>query len=196
MKVLFVSALIVLIDQVAKLYVRGLSFPLLNINFGGLVPGKRIHLLGEFFNITLVENPGIAFGIDFGIKYKLLLSLFTIFATAGLIIYLYLNRHRAINFRMAFALIIGGAMGNLIDRVFYGAAYGYSSLFYGKVVDFFELNLFDFYIFNKTLGNYVFNIADIAVSVGVIWLMFAAKKSAVIEPGTEFNKKLAVENKD
>ena len=46
-------------------------------------------------------------------------------------------------------------------------------LFYGKVVDFFDIRIFNLLLFNKTFGNYVFNIADVAVTTGVIMLLFS-----------------------
>jgi hypothetical protein len=67
---------------------------------------------------------------------KLFLSLFTIFATILLLIFLYKNRHESFFLRLALAFILGGAVGNLIDRIFYGKIYGYAPYFYGKVVDF------------------------------------------------------------
>jgi signal peptidase II len=78
--------------------------------------------------------------------------------------------------RLSVALIIGGAAGNLIDRIFYGVCYGYSGIFYGRVVDFFDIRIFNLLLFDKTIGNYVFNIADIAVTAGVIMLLFAYGK--------------------
>lgn len=196
MRVLFVSLAIVIIDQITKLLAKGFSIPFFNLSFDGMIPGKRNNFLGDFFNLTLIENPGIAFGIDFGIKYKLLLSLFTIAATAGLIIYLYVNRDKNKSFRLAFAVIIGGAAGNLIDRVFYGVLFDYAPLFYGKVVDFFELNLFSFFLFNKTLGNYIFNVADIAVTSGVIWLLIASRKTESDKEIITIDEKLAIEENE
>ncbi len=159
--------------------------------------GESIPLIGNTFNITFVENPGIAFGIDFGSQFKLLISIFTILASAGLLVYLYLNRHRNLGVRISLALILGGAVGNLIDRIFYGVAYGYGSLFYGKVVDFFNFRMFNLFIFNKTMGSYVFNVADIAVTAGVILLLFAMNREKADNP--ELNSTLEnylAENKE
>jgi len=74
--------------------------------------------------------------------------------------------------RLSLAFILGGAIGNLIDRLFYGVIYGYAPLFYGKVVDFFDLKILNIYIFNHLMGNYIFNFADLAVTAGVILLFF------------------------
>jgi signal peptidase II len=143
--------------------------------------GQRIPIWGDIFNITFIENSGIAFGINFGSEFKLLVSLFTIVAVIALFYYLLRINDKPLSLRLSIALIIGGAAGNLIDRIFYGVFYGYSNLFYGRVVDFFDIRIFNLLLFDKLFGNYVFNIADIAVTAGVIMLMFAygKKESAV-----------------
>ncbi len=176
MKVLFVSLFVVIIDQVSKLFIKGFSIPFLNLHFSGLNIGESIKIFDSFFNITFVENPGIAFGIDFGGEYKLLISIFTIAASFAMLYYLYMNREKSLMIRIPLAMIVGGAFGNLIDRVFYGVFYGYAPILFGKVVDFFEIKLFGFYLFNRTLGNYIFNFADVAVTFGVIFLLIAFRK--------------------
>jgi signal peptidase II len=154
--------------------------------------GQRVPLLGDLFNITFIENSGIAFGINFGTEFKLIISLFTILAGIALFYYLLRIKDKPLSLRLSVALIIGGAVGNLIDRTFYGVFYGYSSLFYGRVVDFFDIRIFNLLLFDKTFGNYVFNIADIAVTAGVIMLLFAyGKKESIV--GLE---KCLLDNKD
>lgn len=176
MRVLFVSVAVLFVDQVSKLLIKGFSFPILKMHHAGMYEGQRIHLLGDLFNLTYIENPGIAFGINFGIEFKLLLSLFTILAVIGLFLYLIKIKEKSISLRLSVALILGGAAGNLIDRIFYGLFYGYSNLFYGKVVDFIDIRIFNLILFNKTMGNYVFNFADLAVTAGVIMLLFVYNK--------------------
>jgi signal peptidase II len=171
-KLLFVSLGIFIVDQLSKFLVKGISIPFLNIYHSGMFPGQRIPLIGNMFSITFVENPGIAFGIDFGSKFKFVVSIFTIIATLGLLVYFYFIRKKNLSLRLSIAIIIGGAFGNLFDRIFYGYLYGYSPIFYGKVVDFFDLRIFNLFLFNRTLGNYIFNFADLAVTVGVILLLF------------------------
>ncbi|MEJ2616997.1 MAG: signal peptidase II, partial [Ignavibacteriaceae bacterium] len=155
-------------------------------------------VIGDLFSITFVENPGIAFGIDFGSHFKFIISLFTIAATIGLLFYFYFIRERSFSLRLSIAIIIGGAFGNLIDRIFYGYIYGYSSLFYGKVVDFFDFRVFNFFLFNRTFGNYIFNFADMAVTVGVILLLFNFHKRSANDIVSEPVNQLPdlVENKD
>ncbi len=173
MKVLFVSLTIIIVDQLCKLFVKGVHIPSLNIHLQGIRAGQEIPVISDFFNITLVENPGIGFGVDLGADYKLLITLMTLIIFLGMMLYLYMIRFRTFRLRLAIGLIIGGAFGNLIDRMFYGVIYGYAPLMYGKVVDFFNINFFNIYIFNRTFGNYIFNIADLSITAGVILLFFS-----------------------
>jgi len=138
--------------------------------------GQRIPIWGNLFNITFIENSGIGFGIYFGTEFKLLVSLFTILAVIAIVYYFIRIKDKPLSLRLPVALIIGGAVGNLIDRLFYGVFYGYSGLFYGRVVDFFDIRIFNLLLFDKTIGNYVFNIADIALTAGVLMLLFAYRK--------------------
>ena len=87
MKVLFVSLFIIVIDQASKLLIKGFSFLLLDLKFEGIYPGQKIPLVGDIFNITLIENPGIAFGIDLGSDFRLPVVVFTIAATSVLFYY-------------------------------------------------------------------------------------------------------------
>lgn len=172
MRVLFVSLAIVIIDQVSKLFVKGFSIPLLNISCPGISYAEQHEFLGSFLKITFIENPGMAFGIDLGPVSKLFLSLFSIVAGVGILLYLYRIRHDGFKIRFALALILGGAVGNLVDRVFYGVFYGYGPLFYGKVVDFFQVKIAGINLLGYNLDNLpIFNVADISVTAGVILLV-------------------------
>ena len=192
MKVLFISLAVLIIDQVSKLYIKGFSFPVFRIQHQGMYEGQRVPVWGDLFNITFIENSGIAFGINFGSEFKLIISLFTILAGIALCYYLLKIKDKPLSLRLSVALIIGGAVGNLIDRVFYGVFYGYSGLFYGRVVDFFDIRIFNLLLFDKTLGNYVFNFADVAVTTGVVMLLFlyGRKESPIV------SENLLLENKD
>jgi len=95
-----------------------------------------------------------------------------------LLVYLYLVRSKALILRIAIALILGGAIGNLIDKMFYGLLFDYAPLFYGKVVDFVDLRLFSIFILNKTFEVFVFNFADLAITAGVIcFILFLNKQT-------------------
>ena len=106
------------------------------------------------------------------------------FKSLLIVYFIFKNRNEGLYLRTALAFILGGAVGNLIDRLFYGVAYGYAPLFYGKVVDFFHINIPDFTLFGKPFYSWpIFNIADISVTIGFIMILFGyrrifSKKSA------------------
>lgn len=183
MKVIAISFLIILVDQITKLIVRGIKIPFFNIDHSGINVGQSIPILQDVFHITLVENPGIAFGLTFGSEFKLVVSIFTIIASFGLLIYLLLIRNQKFTHRLSIAIILGGAVSNLIDRLFYGYFYSYAPLMEGKVVDFLDIRLFSIFLFNNSLGTYVFNIADLAITVGVLLLLVIIMRSK--QPGSE-----------
>ena len=120
---------------------RDAVIPVLGINLPGLQLGSSRPIFGDFLRLTYIENPGMAFGIDIG--GKLFFSIFSIIASIGILIYLYTARNENLAFRIALALILGGAVGNLIDRVFYGAIFNEGPLFYGRVVDFIDADFFN-----------------------------------------------------
>ncbi len=176
MRVLFATLFIVITDQVTKFLVKGGTIPLLNIRSEGMHYGQSIKVFGDFFKLTFVENPGIAFGIDVNETSKLFLSIFTLIASIGIFYYLWKSRDQKFIVRLALAFILGGAIGNLIDRTFYGVFYGYERFFYGHVVDFFNVDFFDFTIFGRTYERWpIFNIADASVTIGVVLLLFFHK---------------------
>ena len=175
MRVLIVTFLVVIADQLSKIYVKGISLPNLGIVIPGMPYQSSINVLGNFFKITYIENPGMAFGLQIG--GKLFLSLFTIFATILLFFFLYKNRQEGFLLRLALAFILGGAVGNLIDRVFYGKLYDYAPYFYGRVVDFLHFDFPNFTIFGKTIYSWpIFNVADISVTVGFLMILLGYKK--------------------
>lgn len=190
MRVLFATLFIVITDQVTKLLVKGGTIQLLNIKIQGMGYGQSKNIIGDFFKLTFVENPGIAFGIDVNDTSKLLLSIFTLLASIGILYYLWKSRDQKLIVRLALAVILGGAIGNLIDRTFYGVFYGYEKIFYGHVVDFFNVDFFDFTIFGRTYERWpIFNIADSSVTVGVVLLLIFhrspyEKKEEIKETGT------------
>ncbi|RMF62033.1 MAG: signal peptidase II [Calditrichaeota bacterium] len=133
-----------------------------------LRPFRSIPVVGDFFRLTYVENRGMAFGID--IENKVLFNLISFLAVAIIIYYFYRFYHQKL-FRISFAIILGGAAGNLWDR-----------LLHGKVIDFLDFEFFDihfsgggllFWQFpSYTLERWpVFNIADMAVTLGMILIL-------------------------
>lgn len=169
-----------MLDQCTKIFVKGISIPSLGIQIAGMPYGFSRPLLGNFVRLTYIENPGMAFGIDVG--GKLFFSIFSIIASAAIVVYLYRARHDALGFRISLAMILGGAIGNLIDRVFYGVIFNDAELFYGRVVDFLDVDFFNFNVLGHQFNRWpVFNIADAAVTVGVVMLLFFHRKPAPAE---------------
>jgi len=175
-KPFLVAVFIILIDQIIKTWVRA-----------HMMPGDEIHFLGNRGMLHYTENNGMAFGMELGGDMgKLILTLFRIFAVCGIgyvLVYLIKHKyHRGLI--MNVALIFAGAMGNIIDSTFYGIMYQYAPLFHGRVVDMFYFPLIsgnfpawvpvwggqDFIFFRP-----VFNLADSAISVGVIMILIFQK---------------------
>ncbi len=186
MRVLYLTAFLFVTDQVTKLFIKGFKIPFLGIDVAGMNYGQSIKVIGDFFKITFVENPGMAFGITVGDGSKLLLSLFSLVASLGILYYLYKSRNERLVIRLALALILAGALGNLVDRTFYGVAYGYAPIFYGKVVDFLNFEFWDFTLFGHTYERWpIFNVADASVTVGVILLIIFHRESDLKRKETE-----------
>jgi len=177
LKIIFLSLTLFLIDQASKLAVRGFSLPLLNINVSGLSPGQSKPLINNVVHITLVENPGIAFGIDPGESLRDLILIVTILTCISFLVYLLFAKKSDIRAKVAIALILGGAAGNLFDRIFYGIFYNYGPLFQGNVVDFLDIRIFRFFLFDNIHGNYVFNFADVGILTGVFILIYLVLSS-------------------
>jgi signal peptidase II len=178
-KFFFVAFGIVLLDQLVKLAVKFT-----------MQPYEEIKLLGEFFRINYIENKGAAFGLTIadlmqklGIDLseetaKLALTLFSVLAVMVLVYLLQQVRNAGNSLPFFLAMILGGATGNIIDRVFYGAWFAgindyEGGLLHGRVVDMFYVNL----VHGKFLGMEmnllpVFNIADAAIAVGIIAIIF------------------------
>jgi len=108
LRIVLVSVVIVIVDQVSKLLVKGFSIPFLKINYEGMYHGERIQIIGDFFRFTFIENPGMAFGFDPGSEMKLWISLFSLFASIGLFIYFYLIRYQSLSLRLAIAFFLAG----------------------------------------------------------------------------------------
>ena len=168
------AALLVVVDQLTKVLVKG--FDIAGISHQGMYLGESIPLLGDIVRLTFVENPGMAFGISFGAA-KALLTL----ATVGIVSFLawYLSKleraPRAVS--ISIMLVFAGAVGNLIDRMFYGVFYGEAPLLYGKVVDFVQVDIPDITWFGDVYTHWpVFNVADSCVSVGVVMLVLLSSK--------------------
>ncbi|MCY1525327.1 Lipoprotein signal peptidase [compost metagenome] len=175
-KPLLLILIVLLVDQASKVWVKTHMFI-----------GQEYKVLGDWFIIHFTENNGMAFGLEFGGEFgKLALSLFRIIAVAGIgygLHYMIKRKyHRGLILNIA--LIFAGALGNIIDSVFYGVIYSYETLFHGRVVDMLYFPIVDTHFpqwFPIWGGDElvffrpVFNIADTAISLGVITILIFQK---------------------
>lgn len=168
---LITPAIIVLIlDQITKYLVRTNS------------DLHRYDLIEGWLAFNFTKNPGMALGMDW--LSTPVISVIAILATIGIFTYIYVTLDRA-NFAylLCMGLILGGALGNIADRLFMGIVYGYGGILHGHVVDFIHFNL--------TIGDwavfpYIFNVADIAISTSIIILLLFHKRiMPVTEPERE-----------
>ncbi len=166
---LIVSFFLIVLDQVTKFLIKG--FSILGFSYQGFGYGEKVEVVGRAIQFTFVENPGMAFSIEFGAG-KIFLSLFSIVASILLLYYIRNIGDKPIGYKISVMLIFAGATGNMIDRVFYGIIYDYAPLFYGKVVDFILVDIPDINIFGKYYDYFpVFNVADSCVSIGIVLLL-------------------------
>ena len=169
--------------------------------------GQEINLIGSWFKLHFIENDGIAFGLVLfgGFWGKLVLSLFRIAASAGIgwIIYKMLKKNLSWGLLITAALVFTGAVGNIIDCVFYGKIFsasqymgslatflpeqgGYAPILQGKVVDMLQFDLFTvtfpswFPFFGNADFNFfpaVFNLADSSITIGLFSMILFYYKS-------------------
>ncbi len=172
-KFLLFGFFLILLDQATKLAIKGFDF--FGFSHQGIEYGSLHSVIGDFVQITYIENPGMAFGISFGWG-KIFLSLFSIVAGIALAVYLLRIKSAHLAVKIGISLLFAGAVGNLIDRVFYGVIFGEQSLFYGYVVDFIQVDIPDIDFFGIFYTHFpVFNVADSCVTVGVVFLLFVHK---------------------
>lgn len=182
------AGILVILDQLTKILVKG--FDLFGIHHQGMDYGELIPIIGNIVQLTFIENPGMAWGIHFGIVGKFFLSSFSIVASIGLIYLLKQIRNVHFGVKMGFTLILAGAVGNLIDRVFYGVFYGYAPLLYGKVVDFVQVDVPDIDLGFYSMTHFpVFNVADSCVTVGIVTLLFVYNHIPALNEIFNFKKK-------
>lgn len=167
-----VAGILVVIDQVTKALVKG--FDVMGLHHQGMFLGESRPLIGDTLRLTFVENPGMAFGVSWG-EAKIILTLLTIGIVVLLVRMILTNPRDSRLVRNALVLVLAGAVGNLIDRMFYGVLYGSDPLFYGKVVDFLQVDIPDVTMFGELYTHWpVFNVADSCVSIGVVVLLLTS----------------------
>lgn len=173
---------LILLDQFVK-YIVHVNMPL----------HTEISIIGDFIKLYHIENPGMAFGINFDFKYtKLILSLFRLFASLLIGFYLLklLDKKTSPLLLICISLILSGAIGNVIDSVFYGIIYNNApynapfALFNGQVIDMFYIDIWEGYLSDWIPllgGSYlslwpVFNLADSYIFIGVAILLLNQNK--------------------
>jgi signal peptidase II len=173
--VLWITFFVIVFDQLTKLLVKGSPWSFLP--FQGMQYGSSFKFIDDVIRITYIENPGIAFGINIP-GFKVVFAVFSIVASIAILYYLKRNLLRLkVGERIALALILGGAVGNLIDRVFYGVIFHQQPLFYGRVVDFIDFG------FHRNMFP-VFNVADSSVTIGVTLLILIMLRHKPAQPAT------------
>lgn len=192
-KTFLLIALVLISDQVLKLWIKT-----------HMTLGQEFRVLGNWFIIHFTENNGMAFGMELWGEYgKLALSLFRIVAIVLIGFYLawLIRKKMPAGLVLGISLIFAGAIGNMIDSAFYGILFnesyiepakflpeggGYATFLHGRVVD-----MFYFPIINTTWPSWVpfvddsqfiffrpvFNIADSAITTGVLYLLLFQRKT-------------------
>ena len=196
MKTIFLTLLLFLTDQLSKFLVKGFSLPWFNVEHGGFYLGESKPVINNFLHITLVENPGIAFGIIPGAFLKDLILIITILLCIGFFSFLIFSKDADRRVRISVGLILAGAAGNLFDRIFYGYFYNYAPLFHGNVVDFLDVKFFKFFMIGNIPGNFVFNFADLSITTGILTLTYLIIKYRRKREETLIVQKLVEERQD
>ena len=182
-KISLFIVLLLLTDQIIKILVKT------NMNLGESIP-----VFGSWFQILFIENNGMAFGMSFGCKT--ILTLFRLIVS-GLVLYyiiLLLKDNYKTGYIICVSLIFAGAIGNIIDCLFYGLIFGESAFLNGRVVDMFYFPLFTFPDWLPFLGGEIFfspifNFADSCITVGIFALIIFFRKDFNITFEKYFNKK-------
>jgi signal peptidase II len=177
------TLVVIMIDQASKILV-----------FNNMELHDEVNVLGDWFRLHYLLNPGMAFGIRWENEFgKLALTTFRIAAMFGIGYYLIrMARKQAHSgFLWCLGLILGGAIGNVIDSTFYGVLLGNAPAdaptpwFHGQVIDMLYFPIFDFVwpdwvpVVGGTFFEFfspVFNIADSSIFIGVVTILFFQKR--------------------
>lgn len=193
-KVIILSIILLLIDQLSKIWVKT-----------SMTINEAIYVIGDWFQIRFIENPGAAYGFELGGEYgKLILTLFRLVAVSVIGVYIgkLIKRQAPTGVIIGFTLIMVGALGNVIDSVFYGMIFsestffstaswtawgqGYGTLFHGNVVDMLYFPIIQIESMPEWIPIWggepfiffspIFNIADTYISVALIYLLLFQRK--------------------
>lgn len=190
-----ITILVIVVDQASKMLVHF-----------NMVMGTRgqIKVFGDWFKLHYLTNPGMAFGMEMPFEHsKMILTLFRLVAMFAIGYYLYYlyKKPAATGLLVCIAMILGGAIGNLIDSIFYGvfldnAPYDAPTpWFYGQVVDMFYIDIWEGRIADWVPflgGDYmalwpVFNVADASIFMGITFILIF-QKSFFGEPDSKLAK--------
>jgi len=183
LKYYLIAIAVIVLDQVVKLLVH------FNMDMGAM---GEIHLIGDVFKLHYTLNPGMAFGVELGSNYgKIILTTFRLIAIGGIAWYLsqLISRNSHRGFLICLALILGGAVGNVVDSIFYGvylenAPYNAPTpWFNGQVIDMFYLDIWEGLLPHWVPilgGKYysiwpIFNVADSSIFTGVTLILIFQK---------------------
>lgn len=207
---LLIIIVVIVLDQALKIWVKTHYYL-----------GEHTDIL-PFFQLRFIQNPGMAFGWEFG--SKLFLTIFRIIVVLALAVYLVRLRRTVkvpTGYVVCVAMIIAGAAGNIFDCVFYGEIFsnpappavaqfvpwgdGYAPVFHGMVVDMLYFPLFSItwpdwmpWIGGEVFSFFdpVFNLADASISVGMIVLLLFYSKYVMVMSDEEVDKLNHKENQD
>ncbi len=199
---LIIIAVVIIFDQWLKLWVKTHYYL-----------GEHTEIL-PFFQLRFIQNPGMAFGWEFG--SKLFLTIFRIIVVIALVFYLAKLRHTVkvpTGYVVCVAMIIAGAAGNIFDCVCYGEIFnnpappavaqfvpwgqGYAPVFHGMVVDMLYFPLFSFtwpqwmpMVGGEVFSFFdpVFNLADASISVGMVVLLIFYSKYVMVMSDADVDK--------
>ena len=155
------SGVLFLIDQLTKLFIVKLfPNPIGSVTWITDKMEDKISILNPILKIQRLENPNLAFGLNPGDSFDLLINALTIILTLLIAYYLYVGSQK-INYKFlknaSLSLILGGALGNLYDRLVHGA-----------VVDFIDVGLTE-----QIRFPFIFNMADSFITIGMILIIFS-----------------------
>ncbi|MBR5019650.1 MAG: lipoprotein signal peptidase [Bacteroidales bacterium] len=172
-RITILVVLLLILDQVVKILVKT-----------HMSLGQSIPVFGKWFQILFIENNGMAFGLQFGESWgKLALSLCRLVLIVLIIVYLrklLKKPETPTGVLVGLAVILCGAIGNMIDSMFYGIVFDYAPFLFGKVVDMLYFPLIDTTLpadFPVWGGRHIiffrpiFNIADSCITCGAIYLL-------------------------
>ena len=192
-QVILVVLVILIVDQALKLSVKS-----------NLMLEEEYVLLGDWLYLHFTENKGMAFGFEFaGVTGKYILSIIRILAVTGMawLIHVFIRKNVKMSVIMGLAVVLAGAMGNIIDSAFYGMFFtdsfgrvadvvpfgqGYAPFLQGKVVDMFYVELLNFHLpewfpfwpkRHIILFRPIFNMADMAITSGIAYLLLFRRKA-------------------